>query len=454
MDDFRAKQKHFALQKDLSHALVQLELKADLNDVNESFSAKANKSTVANALHRKANKGETEDALKEKIDKKELNEILESFKRDIENTHSIILSKEKESLVKIDHFREIEDIILRKADKVEIDMYLSAVNTQKKDFDRRIQLIEKETAEVLKTVQSEIEGMRTSCIEILGRKADISEFDRLNEEVHSKLGTDSVINLINTAKSDLYIAINDIKEEFLLGQKKYEENLFERASRAEINSEKTIEELHITRKEVEEIRQITVGIEKDTIEYSKNMYEASRNEMKQETGRIDTDFRTFKVQISQRVDNSLLTAEFEKFKEENGELLENKVDVDEVQRAITGCQNDSINRIGASKNEILKVVDNLNSSILPILSKKVDQEELEVRISDLICKNELNSELEAVNNHLIKDIRNLYSMVENKTDRDEFIKERDNVGEIVQNIENELGNKINEEDARDIINQK
>jgi len=79
---------------------------------------------------------------------------------------------------------------------------------------------------------------------------------------------------------------------------------------------------------------------------------------------------------------------------------------------------------------------------------------LEARIADFISKNELDSELDHVNNNLIKDIRNLYSIAEKKTDKEEFMKERDNVGEILQNLENDLGNKINDADARDIINQK
>ena len=162
LDDIKQKHKSFALQQDLCSLKVALELKADSNEVNETLGGKANKATVANALHRKANKGETEEALKQKVDKKELDDILDKHRKELLNTYATCMSKEKEKLVKIDHFREIEDIILRKAEKAEIDMYLSAVNTQKRDFDRRLQLIEKDTAEVLRTVQGEIENMRTS----------------------------------------------------------------------------------------------------------------------------------------------------------------------------------------------------------------------------------------------------------------------------------------------------
>lgn len=454
LDDIRAKHKSFALQKDLSHVIVQLELKADLNDVNESFSNKANKTTVANALHRKANKGETEEALKEKLDRKDLKDILESFKKDFESQCNNNFSKQRENFVKIDHFKELEDIILRKADKSEIDMYLSAVNTQKNDFDRRVRLIEKDTADILKTVQAEIESMRTSCIETLSRKTDNYEFDKLNEEVHRKLNSEAVMSLINKAKSDLYININEVKEELTLGHKKYQESVYDRASRAELNSEHTLEEINNLRKEIEDLRHATNNIEKDTIEYSKNMYEASRKEMKYELGKVSDGLTTFKTDITHRVDNSLLTEEFDKHRDQTEIILKDKVDVDEVQRAITGCQNDTINRITAVKQEILKLIGELNASIAPALDQKVDHEELTNRLSDLITKDELTNELEVVNSHLISDVRNLYSQVERKTDQTEFREEKNKVSQILESLESEVSSKFNEEEARNLIDMK
>lgn len=172
LDDVRVKSRGYALQKDLSHVMVQLELKADLNDINESLSNKANKTTVANALHRKANKTETEELIAAKVDKKEFTEMVEEIRRDISNTCYSLITNERERAVKLEHVKELEDIILHKADKAEIDMYLSAVNTQKKDFDRRMQCIERDNSDILKTLQNEVESMRVSFIETLNRKPD------------------------------------------------------------------------------------------------------------------------------------------------------------------------------------------------------------------------------------------------------------------------------------------
>lgn len=223
--------------------MVQLELKADLNDVNESLGSKANKSTVANALHRKANKSEVEESLKEIVNKKELSEVLEQFQKETRDICANMISKEKEKLVKIDHFKELEDIILRKADKSEIDMYLSAVGTQKKDFDRRIELVEREAADILRSCHTEIESIRASCIETLNHKADILDIDRVYDLIKFKVDNDSVMKLLNEAKSDLYVSVNEIRDEFMQNRKKYEDGVYERASRAEVNSERCLEEI-------------------------------------------------------------------------------------------------------------------------------------------------------------------------------------------------------------------
>lgn len=79
------------------------------------------------------------------------------------------------------------------------------------------------------------------------------------------------MSLINQAKSDLYISINEVKEEFFSGRKKYEESLYERASRAEINSERTAEDLQNFKLQMEDIKRITTKLEKESMDYAKSI---------------------------------------------------------------------------------------------------------------------------------------------------------------------------------------
>jgi hypothetical protein len=184
------------------------------------------------------------------------------------------------------------------------------------------------------------------------------------------------------------------------------------------------------------------------------MYEASRKDMKYEIGRVNDDLIAFKGDITNRVDDSLLTEEFDKYKDHNETLMKDKVDVDEVQRAISGCQNDTINRLSASKQDTLKLISDMNASLYPALDLKLDQKDLVNKLRDFITKDELTNELDAVNTHLISDIRNLYSQVERKADQNEFLDEKDKVSQILESFESGISTKFNEEEARSLIDQK
>lgn len=267
------------------------------------------------------------------------------------------------------------------------------------------------------------------------------------------------MNLLNQAKSDLYISINEVKEEFVKGRKKHEDSLYDRASRAELNSERTAEELVIVRKEVEDLRHLCKDVEKDTVEYAKSMYESSRKEMKHSINTLDSQMAAFKTEITHRVDNSLLTAEFEKYKEDIAEVIKEKVDVEEVQSAITGCQADTVNRITVLKQDLLKNINELSISFKQILEEKVDVDKLENRLTYLVSREEFNSELENFSQNrdterIADQIGDLYRIVDQKTDHKEFLNEKEKMNLIIESLENDLTAKVNAEEARNLIDQK
>ena len=267
------------------------------------------------------------------------------------------------------------------------------------------------------------------------------------------------MSLLNQAKSDLYITINEVKEEFIKGRKKHEDSLYDRASRAEVNSERTAEELVTVRKEVEDLRNLCKDVEKDTVEYAKSMYESSRKEMKHNINALDGQLAAFKTEITHRVDNSLLTAEFEKYKEDIAEVIREKVDVEEVQNAITGCQTDTVNRITALKQDLLKNINELSISFKQILEDKVDLDKLENRLTYMVSKEEFNSELENFSHNrdterIADQIGDLYRLVDQKTDHKEFLNEKEKVNLIIESLENDLATKVNAEEARNLIDQK
>lgn len=308
-------------------------------------------------------------------------------------------------------------------------------------------------------MRGEIESLRTSCIETLGRKVDNLDFDRLNSEVHKKLGPDSVIQLINESKSDLYKYISETKEELHNGRKKYEESLYERASRAEIRVEKVNEDLESFRRALDGVTKQVRVLEQENLEYVKGVFEGVRKELRQEANRLDSEIKSFRMDLTTRIDHSLLTAEFEKYKVVIESELKEKVDVDEVQRAITGCQNDTINRINAAKKEVVASLEEFSSSITPILEEKLDPEKLENRLSYMISKDEFHSALEEFaqsrdTERISEQITDIYNLIDQKTEHREFLKEKEKMNLILDSLENDLASKINADEVKDMINQK
>mmetsp|Transcript_24921 Transcript_24921/g.28611 ORF Transcript_24921/g.28611 Transcript_24921/m.28611 type:complete len:662 (+) Transcript_24921:102-2087(+) len=459
LDDVRVKSRGYALQKDLSHVMVQLELKADLNDINESLSNKANKTTVANALHRKANKTETEELIAAKVDKKEFTEMVEEIRRDISNTCYSLITNERERAVKLEHVKELEDIILHKADKAEIDMYLSAVNTQKKDFDRRMQCIERDNSDILKTLQNEVESMRVSFIETLNRKPDACELEQLSEDIHRKLGLETVMNLINQAKSDLYISINEVKDEFIQSRKKFEDNVFERASRAELNSEKAAEELDRIKRNIETLESTRRSIEDDAVAYTKSMCDSSRKEMKNELNRVYEEIDNLRNDLSNQAKLSVLNEDFKKYQAQLSEEIKEKVDVDEVQKAITGCQNDAINRITACRKAIAESCDSLNNTFTHLLDQKADALDVDKKLSIMVTKDTLGSILKTKPDvselqSLSEQVKDLFDIVDLKVNQNEFYNEKEKMNLVIESIENDLAAKMNIADSRELLDQK
>lgn len=65
--------------KDVDYILQQLDLKANINDINEALETKANKDSVSNAFHRKANKLDVENTYVKKQEIAHLGNLLENM---------------------------------------------------------------------------------------------------------------------------------------------------------------------------------------------------------------------------------------------------------------------------------------------------------------------------------------------------------------------------------------
>ena len=65
--------------------------------------------------------------------------------------------------------------------KNEVDSYVSAVASIKSDFNERIQLLEKDTAVILREVKTELESMRCQMSDMMSAKAEASDLLNVSE---------------------------------------------------------------------------------------------------------------------------------------------------------------------------------------------------------------------------------------------------------------------------------
>ena len=140
------------------------------------------------------------------------------------------------------------------------------------------------------------------------------------------------------------------------------------------------------------------------------------------------------------------------------QIVKEKVDVDEVQRAITGCQNDAINRINAAKQEAEKLVTDLSTSLQPILAQKLNSEDLPSKLSTYAptstlsqAMSTLTTTLTAQTEPLISDIRNLYSQLDQKLSLEDFDQQKEDLHNQFSQIQTDLDGKLNQEEIGKII---
>lgn len=103
----------------MEYFLASLELKANINDVNEALDSKSSKTSVSNALHRKANKTDIEEMYATKQEIEALTLQLENIDGKAENSS----------------IEKLAQILSNKVDKSDFSSLASQLNERINDND-------------------------------------------------------------------------------------------------------------------------------------------------------------------------------------------------------------------------------------------------------------------------------------------------------------------------------
>jgi len=71
--------------------------------------------------------------------------------------------------------------LAKKAEKQDVDMYVSAVSNQKHELEAKQKEIERELDELINNLKKELEGIKTAMLNNLNKKADYTLVDSLKE---------------------------------------------------------------------------------------------------------------------------------------------------------------------------------------------------------------------------------------------------------------------------------
>ena len=223
--------------------------------------------------------------------------------------------------------------------KSEVDSYVSAVASIKSDFNERIQLLEKDTAVILREVKTELESMRCQMSDMMSAKAEASDLLNVSELLRQKAGIEQVQQMIDAVAMDQDWKRVDFETQTIRNVKASEDKMKGQIYNAldVVNGfEKSIAEIkNICWAESEEKhRKFTQIFEEDQVVMMRKL----------EDLRKEVDYYMSNEKITKR--------EFDEFVEKNKLEMEPKVDLHEVQQALNTCQTDITNRCADLRNEV------------------------------------------------------------------------------------------------------
>ena len=357
--------------KDLSSLIVALENKADSSDVAELLKGKANKQSVANALHRKANKEDMDEALTKKVDVTDFEQVVDevSRKADVEQLEEIM-----NTIAGLPTGAEFDEVMATKADQKDVDAYIKALSTQRRDFEERLMGLEKDTTSVLQDIRYEMKQMQESIKRSLDQSVSERDLAEINEALNSKISIDNVQKMIEEVSSGIE------KRRISL-----EKEMFSRLATVEKNSTSCSTEFETLNSRLQAATE-TMRIEVD--ERIRTQRKSYDEEIERMGSSIDELMKELDYIKAAKVEKREMDVWVESLKRD----LEPKVDLHEVQSALNACQTDIQNRVHDLREEVLSQFKDLDESrggreneverLEQFLSEKVDQSVLNEQLQD------------------------------------------------------------------------
>lgn len=350
---------------------LEMDNKANIDNINELLNSKANKRTVAEALHRKASKEEIEKILSSKIPSQDLDSLLSQLhsKANISDLHH--LQEQIESKISK---KEVQDLLQAHSSPSKSEnpssSLLNTLQREKEYNTSKIENLELMIKGHVKKIDNELKTIIDNFNLGLGKKADFRDLEGIGHSLSEKADMEIVSEMVADSKERINEKIVKIKDDFNSQRKAIYEEIYERYNKQGAKVEKLVKDLKGVKESSKEFQGEAKKIRADVKEIIYKEAEMISSQVREEINKAIDELHTARIKIDHEMSQKVKKGDLLEFRNEINELLEPKVEGSEVQKALNNLQTDLANRLVNTKLEIQNNMTTSQEKLSYQLSKK------------------------------------------------------------------------------------
>lgn len=458
--DYLARLQTLPTQKDLQSLRQALDSKANNTEILEVLESKANKQAVANALQRKANKADVDAVLSRKPDVSDLQELASALesKADIVTVERLMQAIDD----KVD--RADLDVILQRENEqrpgqLEMDSLASAIIGLRKEVDSKLQDSAKDTHNRLSSSLEALDHDIKVIHEVLETKADLHDFERLNQVVGRKADSENVSNTFLSLKHEHEIAVSAVELDFQNEVKRIDEHFSELAAKLEIDTHRLTYELEKVSESLQTFEDSIKGELDESIKIVHSITASAKNELSEE-------ITTLKLHMDKTI---TLIDELSKRKADRRENTDLKADLtkqleslshmSELQQALSGLRKEMTQAIAEVTQDCRELVQRQERDLVSMIQQKVSLVEVQGLMNDKADLNMLNRALgNRVSTDQFQELASLLEQLNTEIRKKANLSDFEAFGKYTRSTLEDLGKaallKANMADVMSLLDQK
>ncbi|MDR3548156.1 MAG: hypothetical protein P4M11_07835 [Candidatus Pacebacteria bacterium] len=346
--------------RELEETRRLLDQKANAKDVSEALQTKANKDSVAAALNRKANREEVAAALGKKCETEDLQKLVAAVESKIDASE--VESIQKQFVSKMGELEEVERKLEMKAGSKELEAVIKeAVELQRLEQEKKMIELEKDVNAIRKTLSDELANMN----ETIGRKADVEVAEKLRTMVEGRVDGSALGGHLTELRRTMNADIESVRIQLEKKVDSISREVGSKVDSTQLELKRVKEHVGTIsderRREAEESSKVLKSIENTT-----------RVERQGEQREMQKELVALRKEIEFLGQKKCERKELLEVKNSLASTFEQKVDLDEVQKAISEVKTDTAKRLVELSEEYAHKMQSLEEATYSRLERKAN----------------------------------------------------------------------------------